>query len=345
MDFRRIVLFQEFDYIEDIVFFHGVIRLPRSAPRIQHLNWNLLRTFLVIVEEGSITRAANRLFIRQPSVTAALQKLEETLGCQLIQRDSRRFVLTVQGETLRQECAEIFLRVERIGEKLSAEADDLTGQIRVLIVTNLVLPQLDQALRQLRRRHPSVTIRIDVANTQDIVRAIGQKQAAFGICLLPKPLAGVDCKFLLRETFGIYCGASHPFFGRVDITMEELRQEAFVAFACGQEGGALEPMIALRDGVGLGKWTVGSSPHMEEVRRMIIAGIGVGILPVDATRGVAEDEIWQIPLLEDSLGADAYFLRNPDMELGGAERAFLTIFENELFDAQAAAAHLQTGDG
>lgn len=76
---------------------------------------------------------------------------------------------------------------------------------------------------------------------------------------------------------------------------------------------------------------------------MIIAGIGVGILPVDAARGVAEDEIWQIPLLQDSLGADAYFLRNPDMELGGAERAFLTIFENELFDAQAAAALLETG--
>jgi DNA-binding transcriptional LysR family regulator len=215
--------------------------------------------------------------------------------------------------------------------------------VRVLIVTNLVLPQLDQALRQLRRRHPSVTIRIDVANTQDIVRAIGQKQAPFGICLLPKPLAGMDCKFLLRETFGIYCGASHPFYGRGDITMEELRQEAFVAFTCSQEGGALEPMIALRDGVGLGKWTVGSSPHMEEVRRMIIAGIGVGILPLDAARGFEEDELWQIPLLQDSLGADAYFLRNPDMDLGGAERAFLTIFENELFDAQAAAALVETG--
>ncbi|MBR0779977.1 LysR family transcriptional regulator [Bradyrhizobium iriomotense] len=313
--------------------------MSRSDARIQHLNWNLLRTFLVIVEERSITKAADRLFVRQPSVTAALQKLEETLGCQLIQRDSRRFVLTVQGEALRQECAEIFLRVERIGERLSTKEDDLTGQVRILTVTNLAVPQLDQALRQMRRRHPSITMRIDVANSQDIVRAIAQKQAPFGFCLLSKPLAGLDCKFVLREKFGIYCGASHPLYGRTDVSLEELRQEAFVAFTCGQHGGALEPMIALRDGAGLGTWTVGESPHLEEVRRLIAAGIGIGILPVDSTRPLGSDELRLIPALQDRLGADAYFLTNPDTELGAAERAFLSIYENELFDAQPAADH------
>src|SRR5690606_6499053 len=65
-----------------------------NRPKLHHLNWNLLHTFLVIVEERSITRAADRLLVRQPSVSAALQRLEETLGSQLIQRDSRRFVLT-----------------------------------------------------------------------------------------------------------------------------------------------------------------------------------------------------------------------------------------------------------
>ncbi|OCP21367.1 MULTISPECIES: LysR family transcriptional regulator [unclassified Ensifer] len=304
-------------------------------PRIHNLNWNLLRTFLVIVEERSITKAADKLLVRQPSVTAALQKLEETLGCQLIQRDSRRFILTNHGEMLRQECMEIFRRVERIGEKLSADEDDLTGQIRIQIVTHVAMPGLDQALRQMRRRHPSVSVRIDVANSQDIVRAIAQKQTPFGFCLLPKPLAALDCRFLMREEFGIYCGATHPMHGRTDVTLDELRQEAFIAFACSQEGGALEPMIALRDGAGLGTWTVGSSPNLEEVRRLIAAGLGIGILPIDTAKCVVDPEqLWLIPTLNGSLGADVYLVTNPDMELGAAEKAFLDIFNTALFDAQ-----------
>ncbi len=303
-------------------------------PRIQQLNWNLLRTFLVIVEERSITRAADRLHVRQPSVTAALQKLEETLACQLIRRDSRRFILTSHGEMLRQECTEILRRVERIGEKLSVDEDDLTGQVRILTVTHLNIPELDQALRRMRSRHPSVSVRIDVAHSQDIVRAVAQKQTPFGFCLLPKALATLDCRFLMREEFGIFCGRSHPMHGRTDVNLDELRREAFVAFTCSQEGGALEPMVALRDGAGLGSWTVGSSPHLEEVRRLIVAGVGIGILPLDAAQPVAPEQLWLISTLNGRLGADVYFVTNPDAELNAAETAFLRLFHAELFDGQ-----------
>jgi DNA-binding transcriptional LysR family regulator len=229
---------------------------------------------------------------------------------------------------------EILRRVERIGEKLSADEDDLTGQIRVLTVTHLALPELDHALRQMRRRHPSVSIRIDVAHSQDIVRAVAQKQAPFGLCLLPKPLAALNCRFLMREEFGIYCGQTHPMYGRIDVSLDELRQEAFVAFTCSQEGGALEPMISLRDGAGLGAWTVGSSPHLEEVRRLIAAGLGIGILPIDAAKSIEPEQLWLVPTLRDALGADVYFVTNPDLELGAAETAFLDIFSTALFDAQ-----------
>lgn len=314
--------------------------------RIKHLNWNLLRTFLTIVEERSLTKAADRLLLRQPSVTAALQKLEETLGCQLIQRDSRRFVLTAAGEILRQECADIHRRVERIGERLAVEADDLTGPIRIATVTHLAVPQLDRALRLMHRRHPSVTVRINVASSQDIVRALTQNQAAFGFCLLPKPLAGLECRFLLRERFGIFCGALHPLAGRADVTLAELRREPFVTFACSEEGGALEPMVSLRDGAGLGSRSVASSANLEEVRRMIAAGLGIGILPVDAARGTAAvGDLWQIPLPGADLGADAWLITNPEIAPSPAERAFRDILESELDDASDVADEPGTGTG
>lgn len=297
------------------------------APRIRHLNWNLLRTFLVIAEERSITRAADRLHVRQPTVSASLQKLEETLGAQLIQRDSRRFVLTTRGEALRKECLEIYQRVERIGERLSTEEDDLTGSVRIMIVTEVELPALDRALGLMHRRHPGVTITIDVANSQEIARAVAQRTAAFGFCLLPKPLAALDCRLVMREEFGIFCGRTHHLFERADVTLDELRAEPFVAFTCGQAGGALEPMVALREGAGLGSRTAGLSPQLGEVARMIQAGVGIGILPITAAQRALDRELlWRLPVLRDQLGADLYFLTNPEFALDRAEKSFLELF-------------------
>ncbi|MHC5306372.1 LysR family transcriptional regulator [Bartonella sp. LJL80] len=304
-----------------------------TYPRIKNLNWNLLRTFLVIVEEGSITRAADRLLVRQPTVTTALQKLEETLGCQLIQRDSRRFVLTSHGEILRQECLEITRRVERIGQELIAVEDGLTGMVHIQLVTHIPVPALEHAMRQMRSTYPSVAIEIAVSSSQDIIRGIAQKQFPFGFCLLQKPVASLACHYLYREEFGIYCGSGHILYGQKNVAMEELRKEAFISFACAEQGQAFEPMIALRDGVGLGAWTVGSSRNLEEVHRMIAAGIGIGLLPKDVVADdVKSGRLWLLSTFQDTLGADVYFVRNPDMKPTPAERAFLDIYQMALFD-------------
>ena len=66
-------------------------RLERFA---HNLDWNLLRTFVVVVEEGSITRAANRLLLQQPAVSMALKRLEQSVGHRLIDHSPGRFELT-----------------------------------------------------------------------------------------------------------------------------------------------------------------------------------------------------------------------------------------------------------
>lgn len=322
-------------FVGDILFVLKGESLAKRYPRIYNLNWNLLKTFLVIVEEGSISRAADKLLLRQPSVTSALQKLEEALGCQLIQRASRRFALTSRGEILRDECKKLFQHIESIEEKLALDEESLTGQIRIMLVTHVVMPGLDNALRQLRRRYPLLSVRIEVADSQDIVRAVAQKQVPFGFCLLSKPLAALHCRFLMREEFGIYCGATHHLFGQQSVNLSRLREENFVSFTCGHGDSALEPMVALRDGAGLGARVAGISPNLEEVRRMIVAGLGIGILPVDVARSdIERQQLWRIPALDGDLGADLYLLTNPEIKFGAAEDAFLDLFKTSLFDAQ-----------
>ncbi|WP_164094295.1 LysR family transcriptional regulator, partial [Stenotrophomonas maltophilia] len=73
--------------------------MSRSERWTKGLDWNLLRTFLIIAEDRSITRAAERLLLQQPSVSTALKRLEDTCGCRLFER-GRPLTLTPQGELL-----------------------------------------------------------------------------------------------------------------------------------------------------------------------------------------------------------------------------------------------------
>lgn len=303
----------------------------KPRPELADLNWNLLRSFWVIAEEKGITRAARRLNMSQPSVSLALQKLEEQLGCQLIFRGSRHFALTLRGEKIYQECTEIFRAVDRIGTLAEDSHDEEFGELRLFIISQLHSPLIDEAVRLYHQRYPSVAWRIEVQNSAETVRRITQEKAGIGICLLTKPMLGLECRHLFREEFGIFCGAEHSLFGQNECTNCDLMREPFVAFTCATEGMGLEPMVMLREGLGLGNRISGSSHDLEEVQRMIVSGLGIGILPVAAaTASVDEGKLWPLRLTDQALGADVFLVSNARETLSLPERRFVDLLDELL---------------
>ncbi len=302
--------------------------MPQIKPLANEVNRNLFRVFCAIAEESGITRAAKRLNMSQPSVSLALQRLEEQLGCQLVFRDSRRFALTLRGERIYQECAEILRGVDRIAGLSEDPNDEDFGTLQLQLISNLRSPLLDEALRLFHQRNPSITVRIEVQNSQETVRRIGQDKAGLGICLLAKPILGLDCKLLFREEFMVFCGAEHRLFGQPQVTARELQQEPFVAFTCATEGMGLEPMVMLREGAGLGRRISGSSHNLEEVRRMIAVGLGIGLLPAAAVADeVAQGTLWPLRLSAQPLGADVFLVRHADSTPSLPERKFIGLLD------------------
>lgn len=309
--------------------------MGRPVRRLDQLNLNLLRTFCVIADEQGLTRAAQRLGIRQPSVTLALQRLEEQLGCRLIHRDSRRFELTAAGQRVFTECQSLLRAVGRIDEATRDVADEMTGEIRLLIVSNLHSAMVDEAIRLVSRRFDAITWRIEVKNSSDIVRQLQQETASLGICLLMRPVVNLDCRLLFREAFSVFCGAEHPLYGRKEVEIGELQQEPFVGFTCATEGMGLEPMAVLKEGAGLGTRVVATSPNLEEVRRLIAVGVGIGILPVTAVQGdIDRGQLWPLQVSGQSIGADVFLVTNPELGLSAPEQEFVSAME-ELLALQA----------
>ncbi|MEI4232516.1 LysR family transcriptional regulator [Roseovarius sp. D22-M7] len=289
-------------------------------------SWGLLRSFYFIVNEGGMSRAARALGISQPSVSASLMRLEKRLGQQLVQRGQRAFELTAAGEMLFTEIERMFEAALRAEEKLKALHSDLVGTVQMQIVTGVRSAVLDEILRLIHQRHSSVVIDMKIASSPTILHNVVAGIVPFGLCLMTRPVSRLDCQLVLRAEYGIFCGAEDPLFGRADVTLDALRDVPFIAFSCDAEGRAPEPMVALRDGAGLGRTISGTSGDFTEVCRMITAGMGIGVLPVHAVaREIADGTLWRLELSSTTLHADMFFVSDPARHLNAAERMFLSV--------------------
>lgn len=290
------------------------------------LNWNHLRIFAAIVEQGGVTRAAQVLGMSQSAVSQTLQRLETAMDRTLVRREGRGFGLTAVGEAVHADIRAMQSAAERIGLRVGQQRPEL----RVMIVSNLISPLLDETFRLFHQRHPDTLLRIEVRNSHDIVATLREQAQGLGICLLTEPVPELDCRFLFQDEWSVFCGVEHPFFGRDEVMLDELRQEPFVAFACARDGAGLEPMGPLSTRLGLGRTTSGTSSNVEEVRRMIVSGIGLGLLPWTSARAeVQAGLLWPVRTTGEWLGTHIYLVRNP-RTCSLAETQFAQVIEELL---------------
>lgn len=291
---------------------------------VLQLDWNLLRTFLVIAEEQSITLAAHRLLRGQPSVSLALKRLEIELGCRLADRGHGTFRLTAAGRRLYTECSDMFGGVGRLPEAVREAVSEISGEIRILLASHVVTPLLDDQLKSLSQDHPNIRFSIRIDTSARVIQAVRERHASFGICLVNRRFSDVDYDLLYREFFGFYCGPSHPLFGRENLKMSDLHDYAAVSFDTEDINDALRPVALLRSKWGLDYDVVGRSSQLEEVRRMIECGLGIGSLPIHVTeRDVASRRLWRLPPYADPPEVDIYLVTNPAKRLNRAEELMI----------------------
>jgi len=298
---------------------------------VSQLDWNLLRTFVVIVEEASFTRAAHRLLRGQSSVSLALQRLEAQLNCRLIERSRGSFRLTAAGSTLYKECIDIYGGVSRLKDITTAATKEVSGVISIHLASHVITPLLDSLLTETKTLYPNVTFSIQTATSAMVTSAVLDRVASFGICLVNRPLPDLEYDLLYREFFGFYCGPPHKLFGLSGLTMEELRHHDIVSFDTDDLNDALRPVALLRKEWNLAQRTVGRSFQLEEVRRMIQCGLGIGSLPIHVVeRDVRDGLLWRLPPYEDPPEVDIFLVRNPKKKLNRAERFFVERLSNQI---------------
>ena len=219
---------------------------------------------------------------------------------------------------------EIYGSVARLTVSIRDIDDRIRGKVTIGLASHVTFPPFDETIRDFSARHPEVTYETTVATSAEVTSWVLEKRASFGICLVHKQHPKLTYRHLYRQHFGFFCGPDHRFFGRRDLALKDLAGEPSVSFSTDQLHDALRPVALLRTQLSWDDSLRATSPHLEEVRRMIISGVGIGPLPVHVvTRDVEDGLLWRLPPYKNAPEIDIYLVTNPAARLNRAEQYFI----------------------
>ncbi|QGX99587.1 LysR family transcriptional regulator [Roseovarius faecimaris] len=292
------------------------------------LDWNLLRVFMVVMQEKNMTKAAAALYRTQPAVSQAMKRLEESAGVQLFERRRSGLLPTRAGQELLEQIRPIFASIARMPQTFSHAPRAVSGKVVLAAIDQVMSPEIDRAIEQFFYDHPAVDLEITIETTEKILRAVTLGTVTLGITDGTIP-DGLEARELLRERFGLFCGRNHPLYGRRDVSISDLRAEPFIGFNADVLGGKhMNDVTAYRAKVSIGQRVRGQSPYVNQVRRMIELGLGIGFLPLHlAEPFVAKGSLWRLPPYSEEPSARVYLVTNSEIQLSEAEKLFWDYVE------------------
>jgi DNA-binding transcriptional LysR family regulator len=189
--------------------------------------------FLAVAEERSFTRAAARLHVVQSGVSAVIKALERELGAELLERTSKRVVLTDAGEALLPRARAALDAVRAARDAVDEVRGGLRGTVRIGTMTSLWMIDMPALLGAFHRAHPEVRLQLAVSSHGSVGLLEGLVDGSIDLALASVPghlRAGVHLRHLLREQLQLVVPEAHRLAGAGEVTIEDLAGEAFVEF-------------------------------------------------------------------------------------------------------------------
>jgi DNA-binding transcriptional LysR family regulator len=195
-------------------------------PELRHL-----RYFAAVADELNFSRAARRLHMAQPPLSAAIRQLERELGVELFTRTSREVKLTEAGRAFLPGAQRTLAEADRAVQDARRAAAGELGQLRVAYSWSVRFETLPALGRALRASHPAVDLLAQEMWNARMAPALASGSIDVAISLCPDIAADLDIEPIRREPLVVLMAADHPRARAGSISLSALASEAFVLFA------------------------------------------------------------------------------------------------------------------
>jgi DNA-binding transcriptional LysR family regulator len=248
------------------------------------LSLRQFQQFLAVAEAMNFRRAAERLNMAQPPLTAAIRQMEEEIGVRLFERTNRITGLTAAGEVLRAEAQRALAQAERaVALTRSAGAGEI-GSLRIGFVASAVRHLLPVLIATFRESHPGVVLELEEAPTARQVAALLDDRMDVGVIALPLP-SGAEQRITLRRMVKSRLVAAipvnNPLAGEPDapLALAALADQSWIIFPASEGPGLHSTILRACAEAGFTPHIAQRAVQMETIIGLVAAGLGVALVP------------------------------------------------------------------
>lgn len=183
----------------------------------------VLRYFLTVAREASFSRAADALYMSQPTLSRQIRDLEEELGTTLFVRTNRNVTLTRDGMRLRRRAQEIVELMDRTREEFENLDEDISGDVCIGSGETHAMRALARVAIDVRREHPGVRYHLFSGNADDVTERLDRGLLDFGVVIDPADLHKYDfLRIPGSDSWGLLMPADHPLAAKESVTPGDL---------------------------------------------------------------------------------------------------------------------------
>lgn len=183
----------------------------------------VLRYFLAIAREGSITKAASFLHVTQPTLSRQIRDLEEELGQKLFTRGSHNMTLTAEGMILRKRAEEIISMVDKTEAEFNSMENVVGGDIYIGGGETEAIRLIAEIAHDLREDYPDVHYHLYSGNSEDVTERLDKGLLDFGILIQPADISKYDyINIPAKDTWGVVMQRDSPLAEKEMIQKEDL---------------------------------------------------------------------------------------------------------------------------
>lgn len=190
----------------------------------QIMEIRVLKYFLAVAREGSITGAANSLHLTQPTLTRQLQELEKELKQKLLVRGKHKITLTPEGMILRKRAEEIVDMVEKTEAEFLSISETISGDIYIGGGESDCMKHIAQIIKEIQEDYPEIKFHIFSGNAEDVTEKLDKGLLDFGVLIQPVDLSKYDNIPLPdKDIWGVVMRKDNPLAKKKYIELEDLK--------------------------------------------------------------------------------------------------------------------------
>lgn len=288
-----------------------------------------LKLFVDIVRVQSFTKVAELNYVTQPAVSLSIQKLEDELGVKLLERTTRRVLVTEEGRILHEYARDILEKVREARSVLNERQNKMVGTLSLATVHSVGLHELPVYLKEYIRRCPEVNIHIEYRLAEAVLQSVAEGDADLGIVAYPpETRPNLELIPFFEDEMVIICNPNHPLADRERVPLAGLDGQAMIAFESELPTRRAIDQI-LRDH-GIRVDVKMECDNIEILKKMVEVGLGIALVPAFSVRDdLLHGTLCSLEIADHRIKRPLAIAHRKGKSLSRPQRAFIELLTQE----------------